>query len=537
MGKFSSIQKTLSGIYPPCLCLLVFFPLFLGFFIDYELSDSRYIAINLVWIPVFTIPYIYFQKKIIFRSAVILYFFIGLIETSHWMLIKGPLTLSSLLVISNTNFVETIDFFDLKASAELAILFPYTLLFLFCIRNPPLVRHSEIKPVIVAIVIISSSLFILENSINGRFIRKATPQIVKVTSSFFVQRKLYCDAMKKALPGNIESRAGFDNQPQTFILILGESCSRRHMSIYGASRKTNPKLESRKDIIAYNNAVSFSSNTINSLLSMLTNSSLEGKADSENYIDILDVFHSAGFTTYWISNQSPIGVWDNLVTQFAQKSDYFKVVNTSSNTSFEATLAVSYDSKLFKPYLSVLKDTTAKKFIVLHLMGSHSSYSKRYPYSFDVFSGNNSREKTIAAYDNSILYNDYIVDSLLNITNAIVAQNNQIASAIYISDHGENVFDESEKVGHDYAGNLPEANVEVPFLVWLSPEFITLDPAKTSSVYAGINKPFVSNNLFHSIINLCGIQSPFLDETRSVFHEKFNEKRPRILEDGRDYDQ
>jgi heptose-I-phosphate ethanolaminephosphotransferase len=74
------------------------------------------------------------------------------------------------------------------------------------------------------------------------------------------------------------------------------------MSLYGAKSKTTPRLDDRTDLILYNNVVSPYSSTINSVLTILTQTNLEKK------IDILDIFHSSGFKIFWISNQSPIGV-------------------------------------------------------------------------------------------------------------------------------------------------------------------------------------------------------------------------------------
>ncbi|MCD4680812.1 MAG: phosphoethanolamine transferase [Bacteroidales bacterium] len=537
MKKFYTALKALKEIYPPYLVLLVITPIITGFIIDHELSDSRHIIINLIWIPLFTIPFILVQKRIIYQLATLIYFLIGLIEIGHWIILKGPVTLTSLLVMSNTNYLEAIEFLDLKATTGLLILIPYTFLFFFSFRHSPKYFQSKIKPYIIGAVLLVSAIFIFENAIHERFIRKGVPQIVKVSFSFIDKINLYREAMQEIDPRILNANSTFIASRQTFVLILGESCSRQHMSLYGASRNTNPKLERRNDLIIYDNVVSPYSNTLNSVLSMFSQSNIERKISFENSIDIIDVFYSAGFKTYWISNQSPIGIWDNLVTVFAKKSDYFKFVNTTSNSSFEAILTTSYDSKLFKPFISALKEDVSKKFIVLHLMGSHSSYSKRYPSDFDIFNGSNNREETIAEYDNSMLYNDFIIDSLLNIiiTNDS-PQNSSIISAIYLSDHGENVYDELDRVGHDYSKELPNANVEVPFIVWLSPGYLNLNPEKVKVINSNRNKPFVSDDLFHSIMDLNGIQSSYLEEERSIFSEKFNEARQRILEDGKDYD-
>jgi len=224
------------------------------------------------------------------------------------------------------------------------------------------------------------------------------------------------------------------------------------------------------------------------------------------------------------------------VTVFAKKSDYFKFVNTSSNSSFEAILTTSYDAKLFTPFAKVLNEDVNRKFIVLHLMGSHSSYKKRYPSDFNIYSGENKKEQTIAEYDNSMLYNDFVVDSLLNMITNYSQQLNVMINAIYISDHGENIYDELDRVGHDYSNKLPKANVEVPFIIWFSQTFKHINPDKASMVKSNKNMPFVSDDLFHSIIDFNGIQSQYVEIERSIFSDRFNEKRKRFLEDGKDYD-
>ena len=113
---------------------------------------------------------------------------------------------------------------------------------------------------------------------------------------------------------------------------------------------------------------------------------------------------------------------------------------------------------------------------------------------------------------------------------------NNLVSAIYLSDHGENVYDEFDRVGHDYSGELPKSNVEVPFLVWISHKYSELNPLKESVINSNIHKPYISDDLFHSIMDINGIQSKYFEEKRSIFSKGFDETRKRILEDGKDYD-
>src|SRR5436853_5501709 len=171
------------------------------------------------------------------------------------------------------------------------------------------------------------------------------------------------------------------------------------MSLYNYFKKTDPRLEKRNDIIVYKNVVSAYSNTLNALLSALTESNLENKMSFDKSISLIDVFHSSGFKTIWLSNQSPIGVWDNAIYNLAQTSDISIFVNNNGNTSFESTYLSSYDEQLFGPFYSAIKDTAKDKFIVIHLMGSHSAYSKRYPPEFNKFNNYKTRrEKLINEY-------------------------------------------------------------------------------------------------------------------------------------------
>ena len=528
------IQK-IKGIYPPYLIILLLFPYLLGIMIDHHLVDFRYLIINLIWLPLFTLPNYWIRKGWYFRGIVIAVFLAGLVQSIHWILIKGPLTVTSLLVVSNTNYNETIDFLNLKSSFLLLLLIPYAYFGFKAFTQIPDFRNLRPNPVLISILLGISGIFILENAFHDRLVRKGIPEIAKVGFSFYNQLKLYKEAAQEVKPKWVEARASEKYEKQTLVLIIGESCSRRHMSLYGYQRNTNPKLAQRNDLYVFNNVVSPYSNTLDAILTGLSNSNLDFRQTPNDETDILDVFHSAGFKTFWISNQSPIGIWDNQVTVLANQSDVVRFVNLSGNSSFETTYTTSWDDKVIAPFLSAIKDTTSKKLIIVHLMGSHSNYNKRYPKEFDVFNTDTGKkERIISEYDNSVLYNDFIVDSLINIT----AENNShsLTSLIYYSDHGENVYDEGDNVGHDFTKSLPKVNVEIPLLLWISPYFHENESDRVEAIKLNTGKPYVTDDLFHSLLDVSGIQTPFLDPSRSLFSKQLNVGRRRILEDGQDYD-
>jgi len=534
MNKKNQLLELFSRIYPIYLMILAFAPLFIGLFIDFQLLNARMFAIQLIWIPIFTIPSVLLNSKIYNRFINSLFFTVGLVELVHWLILKGPISLTSLLVISNTNIQEAMGFIDLKFSSELLLVIPYVIVFIYSLKLvPKRVSFNNSSKILISIIALISIVFILENAVNNRLIRKGVPQIAKVAFSFYEKINLYNEAKKHNSPRDIIVENNSKIQKQTIVVIIGESCNRNHLRLYNYYRNTSPKLSNRNDIIVYDDVVSPYSNTLNSVLTILSESSLDSLVAINNRIDVFDIFHSAAFKTYWLSNQSPIGVWDNMVTVFANKADNTTFVNIASNSSFEATYIKSFDEKLFQPFINALREENDKKLIILHLMGSHSTYSKRYPNRFNVFDGESKKDKIIADYDNSILYNDFIVDSLFNIMKSF-SNNDETSVAIYLSDHGENVYDEQDRVGHDFSKILPKSNVEIPFIIWLSESYKAINSQKYRIIKNNKSRPYVSDDLFHSLLDISFIKTKAYKPNRSIFSE--NNNRKRILEDGKDYD-
>lgn len=517
---------------------MILYVQFISIFINYDLYDSRELAIYLCWIPLLSFFYYVSKKKWVYRIIVSLFFIDGLLNLSHFLILKGPLSASSLFVLANTNLNEAKEFMELKFSFLFLLLIPYLIFYFFALRKVPKVTVYPNSKWIVLLTLLYSFIFIAENTIADRFIRKGIPQTAKALVSFAEEFKSY-SALKKRTVLPIDAHLNSTTKKERiFVLIIGESCNRNHMSLYNYHRNTNPKLGQRKDIIVYTNVISPYSNTLKSVLSSLTESNLENKKGFDTSISIIDVFHGANMKTFWLSNQSPIGIWDNAIYNLAQTSDRATFLNNKGNSSFESLSQASYDELLLKPFDKVVNEKTGNKLIIVHLMGSHSSYAKRYPEAFNNFSNHQSgKEQTINEYDNSVLYNDYIVDSLLSILNTYSTQNRDIiASAIYLSDHGENVYDENDNVGHDYSGSLPKSNVEIPFIVWLSPGFKQFYPEKQKTIQFNKDAPFMSDDLFHAILDLNDISCKQYNKTRSVFNAYFNSKRLRVLEDNKDYD-
>ncbi|MBQ5532454.1 MAG: hypothetical protein IIU04_02805, partial [Bacteroidales bacterium] len=78
-------------------------------------------------------------------------------------------------------------------------------------------------------------------------------------------------------------------------------------------------------------------------------------------------------------------------------------------------------------------------------------------------------------------------------------------------------------------------NVEIPFLLWLSAQDTLRDTALYHRLQARLSWPFMSDDLFHLLLDLDGIATSCFQPERSLFHPAYRRERPRLLMDGRVY--
>ena len=504
--------------------------------INPPLLAGRSLLILSAWLCLLLLPYVFIPRKAVYRTAVLLFFLDGFANLAHWLVLKCPLNVSSLFILLNTNGSEAMEFVSLKGSLRWLLMLPYLFLAVQAFRKVPVFpwKRPEVKIAAGAFGLFAL-LFFCEAGFNGRFVRTALPDTERALCSFSAEVKAY-QGLKKRTWHSVEATAG--TQPAVSVLILGESCNRNHLSLYGYGRETSPKLGARNDIFVFTDVITPYSATMNSVVSSLSNSNMDCPIPADSCIHLLDIYRSAGFKTFWLSNQSPIGVWDNVVFNFAQVADRCVFVNRAANSSFESTQLASYDANLFGPLQRVLgEDTAARKWIVLHLMGSHSQYSKRYPSEYSRYrGGKDKRQKTLDAYDNSILYNDFFVDSVFRMLGAYAAAHPGVrVHALYLSDHGENVYDAGETAGHDFADTIPYANLEIPFICWMPETEKARSPERVRLLEQRLDTPFMTDDLFHLLLDLDGIRTPYFQPRRSLFHPDYLENRPRLLMDGRVY--
>jgi heptose-I-phosphate ethanolaminephosphotransferase len=313
---------------------------------------------------------------------------------------------------------------------------------------------------------------------------------------------------------------------EVFVLIIGEATTRNHLSLYNYKRNTNPLLSKITDeLIIYNDVISPNAHSIPSLNKVLTLANNENPNDKFKG-SIIQLFNKANYTTYWISNQRPSGIYDTSITGISSSSDKRFFLNTSSNQT-------PYDENIFAPFMKVLQYKEKKKFIIIHLMGTHGAYSERYTNDFNKFTTipetkfkHRKAYNFINAYDNAILYNDYIVSKIIS----EIKQNNTKASLLYLSDHGEEVFQTINLEGHtDDIGSKPM--YDIPFMIWLSEKY----KQEPHNLVFNTNRRYISEDLIYTLADIAKIKFKEFDSTKSIVNKNFKFKS-RIVSDSINYD-
>jgi lipid A ethanolaminephosphotransferase len=256
------------------------------------------------------------------------------------------------------------------------------------------------------------------------------------------------------------------------IMVVGETARADHFSVGGYAKDTNPLLEATEGVL-FAHADACGTSTLFSVPCMFSirdrNNYSPDRATAES--NVLDILTTAGIQTVWIDNNSGCkDVCKRIPTVNLQDS-----VDESSPLYSDMGY---YDEVLLQYIDTYLGSKGPDMLIVLHMLGSHGpAYSRRYPSQFAVFTPSCDKmsptdcsdEEVTNAYDNTIVYTDYVLGKLIE--NLQARENEFDAFLFYASDHGESLGENGFYLhGLPYA-IAPIAQTDVPFVVWISSEF------------------------------------------------------------------
>lgn len=326
-----------------------------------------------------------------------------------------------------------------------------------------------------------------------------------------------------------------DDTPVLCVIIVGESATRRQLGIYGNTPDTTPFFTGLKqnypdNFFIFPEAFAVNVYTKDVLPEIFSNSSHMHRLKFAEKISIFDLCRAADIYAGVLSNQNDsVGQW----YYFHQQGDtVFTGKLTKQLTVLDFTTPP--DEVLLPLIEDRLQrlDFNKKNLLIIHLFGSHVTYSNRVPNGF-IFPIAKKQYLSDSEYHyaRSIYYTDWILSQIFT----MVERRSTVPYVIlYLSDHGE---DPTGKVYRSEGLSALSAEIfEIPCTVFLSDQYIDIYPDKYEALRQNFRNFFCNEFIFDSIIGLLnlrnlpqGVYHPEMDIFSNDYEASKN--RARIVND------
>lgn len=488
------------------LFILFHYPFFKFVFnnVDYKSFTGVSIIVSLVIAMLvanaFALFLIFFLSRLVGKILLVLFFIINAVAVYFINTYSVIIDESMIGNVLNTNYSESSSFFSIKL--VLYVVFLGILPSIFIIK-------AKIITVTVKKFLVSISLTLLflltlafANASNWLWIDKnsktlgglAMPWSYAVNIPLFYIHQFKKNEKEILLPDATIK----DNQKSVVILVIGESARSENFSLYGYPKNTNPLL-SKIPNVSHFNATSDATYTTAGVKSIV---------EHENTDELYEILPN-----YLYRNNVDV-IWRT--TNWGEPPVHIK--NYQNREALMPNCkgdGCDYDGILLSGLKEqILASKKNKILIVLHTSTSHGpTYSKKYPAQFEIFKpvcnsvelGNCSHTELVNAYDNTIVYTDYL---LANVIEDLKQLQEYKSAMIFVSDHGESLG-ENNLYMHGLPRSIaPKQQYEIPFIVWTS---------DNSAREMKPNKILTQNYVFHSVLNFLNIQSPVYKEQMNIF--------------------
>ena len=488
------------------LFILFHYPFFKFVFnnVDYKSFTGVSIIVSLVIAMLvanaFALFLIFFLSRLVGKILLVLFFLINAAAVYFINTYSVIIDESMIGNVLNTNYSESSSFFSIKL--VLYVVFLGILPSIFIIK-------AKIITVTVKKFLVSISLTLLflltlafANASNWLWIDKnsktlgglAMPWSYAVNIPLFYIHQFKKNEKEILLPDATIK----DNQKSVVILVIGESARSENFSLYGYPKNTNPLL-SKIPNVSHFNATSDATYTTAGIKSIV---------EHENTDELYEILPN-----YLYRNNVDV-IWRT--TNWGEPPVHIK--NYQNREALMPNCkgdGCDYDGILLSGLKEqILASKKNKILIVLHTSTSHGpTYSKKYPAQFEIFKpvcnsvelGNCSHTELVNAYDNTIVYTDYL---LANVIEDLKQLQEYKSAMIFVSDHGESLG-ENNLYMHGLPRSIaPKQQYEIPFIVWTS---------DNSARQMKPNKILTQNYVFHSVLNFLNIQSPVYKEQMNIF--------------------
>ena len=316
-------------------------------------------------------------------------------------------------------------------------------------------------------------------------------------------------------------RLGQDARPTLFVFILGETARAANYRQNGYGRDTTPYTDRFGDVIFFRDVASCGTSTKNSVPCMFSRKKrgTASPADATNEDGLVDFIGKAGYAQAWLENDSGCKGVCRHVSEYLE----FGPGTLAGTRRGLCGAAGCYDEVMLPDLERLLKShQDGSTVIYLHIKGSHGpAYHDRVPQGRRRFGpvcetsdlSKCSREELLNAYDNTLVYSDYIVSKVLALLKAYDKDHN--LGMLYVSDHGESLGENGI-----YLHGLPysiasDEQTRVPMQLWLNRNMLNERGIDDGCLRKEAAQPgkFSHDNLFHSMLGLLNVGTALYDRS------------------------
>ena len=359
---------------------------------------------------------------------------------------------------------------------------------------------------------------------------------------------------EKEMAGVIRMAEQIEVMPQTtrddslnIIVVIGESYIREHAALYGYPLQTTPFLSHEQQegrLFVFTDMVSPYNQTTRVIRNLLSCNSLGHGEDWSSAPPFTAVFKKNGYHVAMYDNQKNADMGFvfaySLNTYLYHPQIMENCYHETNDSTFE------FDGQLIDDYRNKSTLPASRRLILFHLLGQHIGFQYRYPEAYTHFTADSIRfrkeswltdemREDIVHYDNATRYNDDVMKQIISLYN----QENTVV--IYLSDHGEEVFDYRDNLGRDdwSMGSDPRQVLRwqymVPFIVWCSDKYAATHPDVTEQLRQATDRPAMLDNVCQLLFHLSGLYTSYYHQDRDVLSPDYRCPK-RIINESIDCD-
>ena len=333
------------------------------------------------------------------------------------------------------------------------------------------------------------------------------------------------------------------------VFIIGESGIKNHYSLYKYNHDTTPYMvseEKRGNLVPFSNVVSPFNVTTPAVKNLLSCNTLSKRENWADFPFMPYIFKRAGYDVYFWDNQKNIEKGAGFtfeLNSFLYNENILPIYSLLNDSCYK------YDEEFISSFTHSIEKEKLNRhnLFMFHLMGQHIAFSSRFPdkkeykyFSKDSINRKESwitdlKKQSIADYDNATRYHDIVINKLFEFfrdTPTIM---------IYLSDHGEEVYDYRDNLGRNFDRNRISANMieyqfKVPFFIWVTDKYKEKNPYIVEQLIQSKDRPFVSDITYNLLFDLAHIKTKYYHEQLDLIHKNYHTPRRLLTNEGLDCD-